>query len=466
MVVVAPISTNRMTFITPTILFLLADCPGYYVALIEAIAKQLKQEGMEVIFASTTPYYEQYKGVNLSELGIIYYLSDFLLSPDASDTNKLDQVKLNYWWTYATFVRDTFFYGQHRNQWDIYKKVVLFYQHILSRHIIALAVSEPPSNSFLHIGFHQLLQRDIPYLGYISARIPHHVNVFLDEYGENLQRNHQFNQTTISIGPPDYMQDQHLQLYENGMGKKLWRMITTPSPYSLESGHTIFHQIRSYYTRVWRHMRHQQALRADIFTQELPETNNFLILFPLQYRPEASTSVLARYYENDAEVIKNIAFSLPPNAQLIVKEHQAAVGMRDMSFYHQILSYPNTTLLHPEYSLSANWFFFDAAIVLTSTVGFEALQAGIPVFVLGNVFFANYSGAIPINSYHALEQHLRQLVKRSSEPNPDILVHYQQFCFEGQFNYLNPAVLSSTNIQNLLIPIRQQLDELSKVEIW
>lgn len=450
-----------------TILFLLADSPGYFVQVIYQMAETLCSQGTKVAFAATSPYYEGYKGVELSRLGECHYFSDFLQVP--VDAAVLDNVELNYWWTYPTFVRDHYFTGQHRNEWDIYKKVVLFHQEVLQKHKPGLVVSEPPSNAFLYVAFHMARQNHVPYLGFISARLPGYINVFLDEYGETMLPN--LNDNTRSqagqLGQPDYMLDQTISWREKGALSKVWRMVTTPTPRSIESGNTMLHQLQSYQKRLWRNWRYARAVQADVFAHNIDLHNKISILHPLHYRPESSTSVLARYYENDLELLKNIAFSLPHNAQLIVKEHKSAIGIRDVAFYRRLLSYPNTVLLHPDYNLRANLPDFDAVVVLTSTVGFEAMQEGIPVFVLGNVFFAPYPEATRVSSYQGLEERLRGLKKRQNQPNPEIMSRYQKYCFVGQFNYLNAAVVTPQNIEHLLVPVRQLLAQPHKErETW
>ncbi|MBK7896477.1 MAG: hypothetical protein IPJ90_16695 [Anaerolineaceae bacterium] len=444
-----------------TILFLIADSPGYFVQIIYQMAEALYSQGCKVIFASTSPYYERYKGFDLSRLGECHYFSDFLQV--SLDSTVLEAVELNYWWTYPTFVRDHYFIGQHRNEWDVYKKLVLFHREVLQKHNPDLVVSEPPSNAFLYIAFHMAQQNHVPYLGFISARIPGNINVFLDEYGEKMLPNIADNPSQpVPLGQPDYMLDQTINWREKGMLSKIWRMMTIPVPRSIESGNTALHQLRSYQKRLERNWRYARALQANVFANNVNLHGKINVLHPLHFRPEASTSVLARYYENDLELLKNIAFSLPNNAQLIVKEHKSAIGIRDVTFYQRLLSYPNTVLLHPDYNLPANLPDFDAVVILTSTVSFEAMQESIPVFVLGNVFFATYPEATRIFSYHELEEKLRELKKHRHQPNPEVMDRYQKYCFLGQFNYLNSVVVTPRNIENLLVPVRQVLNQMHK----
>jgi CDP-glycerol glycerophosphotransferase (TagB/SpsB family) len=177
------------------------------------------------------------------------------------------------------------------------------------------------------------------------------------------------------------------------------------------------------------------------------------ILFPLQYRPEASTSVLARYFGDDLELIKNIAFSLPARAVLYVKEHVSAVGLRDADFYREIASYPNVRVLHPDYPLAERLAGFDAVITLASTVGFEALQLGIPVLLLGRVFYGDRPGVTRVESFRQLDELVGSLTPNVATPSDAALNWYRSFCFPGSFNYLDPAALTDANIDKLAAPL-------------
>ena len=181
-------------------------------------------------------------------------------------------------------------------------------------------------------------------------------------------------------------------------------------------------------------------------------------IFPLQYRPEASTSVLSPYYENDIEVIKNIAFSLPHGSWLYVKEHEGSVGNRKLSFYKEILTYPNVRLLDIYFPVKENWSLFKGVITLTSTMGFEALQNGVPVILLGNTFYQEYNDVIRISGWEQLPNELNKLArKQKGVSNKNILKKYLDYCFEGSFNIRSNEVLKSDNIDKLIIPIIRAL---------
>jgi capsule polysaccharide export protein KpsC/LpsZ len=138
-----------------------------------------------------------------------------------------------------------------------------------------------------------------------------------------------------------------------------------------------------------------------------------------------------------------------------------AIGIRNLAFYKKVLSYPNTMLLDPKYELASNIRKFDAAVVLTSTVGFEAIQAGVPVLLLGHTFYSDYPGITKIDSFAELEDCLRSLKKNRNEKNEEaVMNHYLPMCFPGRFNYMNDDVVDEENVDKLLVPIRQVLDSI------
>ncbi|MBI4101554.1 MAG: hypothetical protein HY443_01140 [Candidatus Nealsonbacteria bacterium] len=111
-------------------------------------------------------------------------------------------------------------------------------------------------------------------------------------------------------------------------------------------------------------------------------------LYPLHSQPESSTSVLATYFCDQIDTIRNIAFSLPLSHKLYVKEHPVAVGERTPDFYRTLKELPNVVLLSPKENTAELIRDSAGVVTLTSTVGLEAALAGKKVYVLGDVFYA------------------------------------------------------------------------------
>ncbi len=131
----------------------------------------------------------------------------------------------------------------------------------------------------------------------------------------------------------------------------------------------------------------------------IKKINNFLIrkfinpnnlknlkyaFFPLHIEPEVTLLVYSRYYMNQIEVVRNIAYSLPTGYKLIVKEHPAAVGKRPLTFYKKLLNISNVELVAT--NLETRILIENSSIVTTiaGSVGFESIIFKKPVLIFGN----------------------------------------------------------------------------------
>lgn len=445
------------------ILFLLPDCPGYFTELFFKMGAAVKEQGFIPVFAATTPFYERFKKVKLSTVGPVYYLDEFLQR--AVPEKDYAFIPVNNWSKYASHVRQTYFWGGPLNNTETFKKTKLFFQHIYDQHNVVLQVSEGVSNAFLYLAHEQGETNNIPYYGLMGARIPYHFNVHMDVIGNKVMLNPAApEQYTPANDVPDYMKNSQFGgLFDKGYSffslsfvKELLDFLFMKSATSMETGNTKRFLLIVYKIAFRR-------IIADYYFKKL--TNLFeptvkfrkdkiYVVYPLHFYPEASTSVFARHYDgNEFNLIKNIAFSLPENAVLVVKEHKANVGNNNKAFYKKIKALPNVVLLTPYYNLKENLHHFDAVVTISSTVGFEALTMDVPVYVLGDVFYQHYPGSTKIGSYAELEAKLSNLKKQESRKEPNQTFNlYVKISFPGSFNYMSPSCLNKQNVELLLQP--------------
>lgn len=147
-------------------------------------------------------------------------------------------------------------------------------------------------------------------------------------------------------------------------------------------------------------------LQKNIF--DYLDDNDKFFLFPLHLQPESSTSVLATYFCNQLNTIKNIAFALPFPYKLYVKEHPSAVGTRTRNFYKEIKKLPNAVLVSSCENVENLVKRSQGIVTLTSTIGMEAALAGKPTYVLGNVFYAYHPFCRRVNNFEELREKIRE----------------------------------------------------------
>jgi hypothetical protein len=447
-----------------TILFLLPDCPGYFTELFYKLAETVKNEGFKVVFASTSPFYENFKKVILSKVAKVYYLDEFLKQPIKREA--YEHFTINNWSGYASSVRQTYFFGHPLNNIETLKKTKLFFQTIYDEHQVILQISEGVSSSFIYLAHEQGSKNNIPYFGLMGARIPLHFNVHLDIVGNEVLLNTEAPDVYIPTDDvPDYMKNSQFGgLFNSGYSifsfkflKDFISFLFLKSSVSLETGDTKKFLLKVYkisFRRIIADFYFSKLLKVFEPTIGFNKDKTYVV-YPLHFYPEASTSVFAKHYDgNEFNLIKNIAFSLPENCILVVKEHKSNVGNNNKKFYKKIKQLPNILLLTPYYNLKDNLDNFDAIVTISSTAGFEALTKDVPVYVLGEVFYQNYPGCTKINSYSELEEKLMQLKKRTicSEKNETFNL-YSKMCFPGSFNYMNTNCMNEQNIKLLLKPV-------------
>jgi hypothetical protein len=126
---------------------------------------------------------------------------------------------------------------------------------------------------------------------------------------------------------------------------------------------------------------HRYLSRHYMSPHHLPTTS--YVFFPLHTEPEIALSIYGRYHQNQIEVIRNIAQSLPVTWSVVVKDHPRSLGFRTLKYYKKLLQIPNVKLVNPFLSSWDVIEYAKAVVTISSWVGFEAVIAKKPVVTLG-----------------------------------------------------------------------------------
>jgi hypothetical protein len=116
--------------------------------------------------------------------------------------------------------------------------------------------------------------------------------------------------------------------------------------------------------------------------EELKKNKPFLF-YPLHFEPEVSLQVFGRAYQNQIEVVRNLALGVPASMLIIVKEHPRSLGFRKVSYYRKLLEIPNVRLVDPFLPAIEVVKQSEAVAVISGTIGFEAAVCKKPVIVMG-----------------------------------------------------------------------------------
>lgn len=135
--------------------------------------------------------------------------------------------------------------------------------------------------------------------------------------------------------------------------------------------------LRDFYTR----KKYEKA--ANNFNYYPLEKAGKFVFYPLKVTPEGNADLMCPIYNNQIELARQIAMSLPDDYTLVAKEHWAMVGLRTPSYLEKIARTPNVKLV--DYRISSEELIRKSDLVIStySTCFFEAAFYNKPAIMLG-----------------------------------------------------------------------------------
>jgi len=228
-------------------------------------------------------------------------------------------------------------------------------------------------------------------------------------------------------------------------------------------------------SKVW--LRRQYSLPRYKFEQTV-EGEQF-IFFPLHSEPETAISLNAPWIGSQAELIWNIATSIPIEMKLYVKDHPRMYGLRPVQYYEKMRERsPNVRVLHP---LANTLDFVPSArlvIVISGTTGLEALMHGIPVITLGACNFQYLTGVTRTRNLAVLPHVIRDALRNA--PHPDAIKRdallFVSACLDESFPigwYSEIAIrglsdydYSGQEFQDFCVYVERQIDRVLNDPGW
>ncbi len=111
------------------------------------------------------------------------------------------------------------------------------------------------------------------------------------------------------------------------------------------------------------------------------------VFFPLQFTPEASADLICPMFNNQVELARQLAMSMPDDYTLVVKEHPQMIGLRAPSYLKQLQRTANVKVI--DYRISSEEVLKKMNLIIAnySTAIFEAALYKKPAIVLGDSGF-------------------------------------------------------------------------------
>ena len=390
-----------------------------------------RQDECIVVFSSKIAEYEKRKFFPEG----VRFISAIDWCVENYQEDKKEFFGLSWKFFFPFFDRSGFLGLTHDRSLKITQQAIQFFEFIFEKEKPAIIISEPPSGMFHQVAHHFCKKNNASYIGLGASRFAGRIDVFngdqsflrfkktFEEIGEHsiTFKEKEFAKNFIRDfishkAMPSYMAS--AKVYFSRMGlvwhfsrrvKEVW------APFLRYMASRQQYKPFDYESEIAR-KRYGRAL----FVAERKKIRTFFqkkffgnygggreyFLYPLHYQPEASTSVYATYYCDQINTIKNIAFALPFPYRLYVKEHPVAVGTRQSGFYKKLAEIPNVVLISASENTQELIENSSGVITLTSTVGMEAVLAGKPAYILGNVFYAYHPLCRQVSGFDDLKERI------------------------------------------------------------
>ncbi|CAN5277231.1 N/A [soil metagenome] len=326
-----------------------------------------------------------------------------------------------------------------------------FFEDLFVEHAFDHVIYENVSNTFAYAAFEVARRHHAQYIGFVSSRLPGRTDVIggtqscaqhVERIYHRLRRGEVRPSADIrewvrryipASGRPDYMSATGPFLL-GPVAKYLrpiaFRRAFETLRYGLEQPRDAYHsfQLTNPLTA------HAEQLQKELFRSarkplvralyygEPPSDGLPFILYPTQFHPESSTSVDAMGFEDELTNIRGIAANLPHRMRLVVRDHPLACARQPLYFYEQIRRLPNVDMTGPDVDYESLLRRCDAVVCASSSVGYDALLRGKPVFLLGRPFYAFVRGCTLLTGFGDLSARLA--AKNRALPSPKDIEHF------------------------------------------
>jgi len=212
--------------------------------------------------------------------------------------------------------------------------------------------------------------------------------------------------------------------------RKLHRFLRNP-----RLGFRNFSRSRQLVKSAQRSLREEREFSTDAVSAE-----NYLY-FPLHFQPETSTSIKARSFYRQRELVAFVANALPDNWILVVKEHPHQFRRlleRQSGFYAQLASISRVVLAH--HSTDNRELVRNARAVVCasySSITTHAVTIGKPVVCVGDSYFREAPGYFCVETSADLRKAIELVstnqVGRKDGDLENFIARLERSTFEGEF---------------------------------
>ena len=128
------------------------------------------------------------------------------------------------------------------------------------------------------------------------------------------------------------------------------------------------------------------------------------VYFPLHVVDDYKILRVIPHTYDQASLIEQVAGALPHGYDVVLKEHPMSIGRNRLSLLRRLARIPNARIVEPYTSSHDLIREAEAVVVISSTVGLEALLHGRPVLTLGQPFYSGYGVTLDVDSFREIRE--------------------------------------------------------------
>lgn len=166
------------------------------------------------------------------------------------------------------------------------------------------------------------------------------------------------------------------------------------------------------------------------------------------YQPEATTMPLAGAFSNQLLIVQMLAYCVPDDVLIYVKEHpRQDIRCRSIRYYQDMVRIPNVRLISRNFNTFELTNHALAVATATGTVGWEALFKGKPVLMFGSYVYQYAPGVLQVKTLEDCEKAICKIIHEDFKPNLNELKLFLKAIDENSFLLnLNPHYEGIVNI--------------------
>ena len=153
-----------------------------------------------------------------------------------------------------------------------------------------------------------------------------------------------------------------------------------------------------------------RAVAAKRLYSKLEQDRRF-VYFPLHVTDDYKIKRVIPHCVDQASLIEQVAAALPHGYDLVLKEHPMSVGRNSLGMLRRLARIENVRLLSPHTSSHELIQRSEGIVVISSTVGLEALMYAKPVLTLGQPFYSGYGVTLDVDSFREIRDGVPALLE-------------------------------------------------------